>query len=302
MLFSIIIICYNQKPQIATILESLKDQQFDPSSFEVIVVDDGSTQPAYADQISQTPYKLTYQYLPRCSQSCRSRTRNVGATLAKGKYLVFLDGDTLPNPCLLQQYQHYFNIQRTRKLALGTRFFLNSALSRDLVRNYSIEKVNAIFDNPLEPDGRLQMSRSLFKPFADLKGRWLYFFSCNFCIEAEFFNNIGKFNESFLGWGMEDTEFGYRIAKAGHKYELIDAPTTHLRLPSTSGRTASPYHSWLTNLAMFYEMYNDGVILLLLQSEELMHDTYMKGIPWDTKKSDDLAIRFFKLCERYETI
>lgn len=301
MLFSIVIICYNQKSQIATILESLKEQQFDPKQFEVIVVDDGSTQPAHADQISPTPYRLTYKYLPRCAQSCRSRTRNIGTTLAEGKYLVFLDGDTLPNPCLLQQYQRYFEIHRTRKLVLGTRFFLSSELSRDLVKNYSIEKVNAIFNNPVDIDGRLQLSRSLFKPFADLKGRWLYFFSCNFCIESKLFNDIGKFNESFLGWGMEDTELGYRIAKADYKYELIDAPTTHLRLPSHSG-SSSPYHSWLVNLAKFYEIYNDGIILVLLQSEELMHNTYMRGIPWEMEKSDDLALRFFKLCERYETI
>lgn len=301
MLISVIIICFNQKKQIATLLKALSNQTLPADEFEVVVVEDGSTIKAETSHLD-LPFHFVYKYLPRCIESCRARTRNEGAKLAKGEFLVFLDGDTLPNLNLLAQYKNYFSIMRNRNVVLGTRHTLSQAVSQQIAEEFNTSLLERIFENPSEPDGRLAFSKKQCRPFHELNGRWLYFFSCNFCIRCSTYNELNGFNASFLEWGMEDTEFGYRLVKAGNSFDIINAPTAHLTLPSRIRHNSPPYHSWLNNLAKFYEIHQDGLILLLLRSDELMYNSYMLGKKWDTERSDVLARDFFELCEKYGRI
>lgn len=84
-LVSIIIPVYNEEKYLPFCLSSLKEQSF--KDFEVIVVDDGST-----DRSSSLAQDFGTRVLVQNHQGT-GKARNLGAKKAKGKILVFVDAD-----------------------------------------------------------------------------------------------------------------------------------------------------------------------------------------------------------------
>lgn len=88
--FTIVIPTYNRAAFIAQTIQSVLSQSF--SNFEVIVVDDGSTD--LTAEIVSTINDPRLSYHPKENEE-RAVARNTGAALAKGKYINFFDSDDL---------------------------------------------------------------------------------------------------------------------------------------------------------------------------------------------------------------
>ena len=90
MLFSIVVPVYNVEKYISRCMESLLNQNY--SDFEIILVDDGSTDscPAICDN-----YAKTYENVRAVHQvnGGLSDARNTGIKCAKGEYICFVDSD-----------------------------------------------------------------------------------------------------------------------------------------------------------------------------------------------------------------
>jgi glycosyltransferase involved in cell wall biosynthesis len=97
-LFSIIIPAYNDRDPLDQCLESLA-RLIDAPSFEVIVADDGSTEPAQEFiQQWQHHYPLIIDRQPHAGISA---ARNRGARISRGSVLLFVDADSrLQTRCL----------------------------------------------------------------------------------------------------------------------------------------------------------------------------------------------------------
>jgi|GEM_PF-3222262 len=90
-LFSVIIPTYNRKHRVIRSVQSVLDQTF--QNFEIIVVDDGSTDgtnEALKCFESMSNYRYRYQ-----NNSGASSARNRGIMNAKGIYVMFLDSDDI---------------------------------------------------------------------------------------------------------------------------------------------------------------------------------------------------------------
>lgn len=91
-IFSIIIPCYNVSDFVDNAIQScLTQNNIDSDDFEIIAINDGSTDDTY---IKLQKYS-EYQNVTIVSQtnSGLSRSRNRGIELSKGDYILFLDGD-----------------------------------------------------------------------------------------------------------------------------------------------------------------------------------------------------------------
>ena len=99
---SAVIATYNQAERLRLVLAGLTSQTLDRQRFEVLVVDDGSTD-GTRQLLEECPMAnlRTESLMPNQG---RNRARNYGIRAARGELVVFLDGDALPAPDLLQRY------------------------------------------------------------------------------------------------------------------------------------------------------------------------------------------------------
>ena len=97
-LFSVVVPTYNRLPLLIEALDSVWRQTF--TDYEVIVVDDGSTDGTAEWLDGQTP-RLRFL---RQENKGPGAARNLGAAEAKGEYLAFLDSDDVWFPWTLATY------------------------------------------------------------------------------------------------------------------------------------------------------------------------------------------------------
>lgn len=93
LLFSVIIPTYNRANHIALSLQSVLDQRY--RNFEVIIVDDGSTD--NTDQVVNSIHDDRIRYF-KILNSERGAARNFGVRNAIGDYVTFLDSDDMLYP------------------------------------------------------------------------------------------------------------------------------------------------------------------------------------------------------------
>ncbi len=102
--FSIIIPTYNRADLLPKTLQSLLNQTY--SHYEIIVVDDGSTD--NTSEIMKEWISEKVIYFPKINEE-RAVARNTGARLAKGEYLNFFDSDDIAYPNHLQVAANFIN-------------------------------------------------------------------------------------------------------------------------------------------------------------------------------------------------
>jgi predicted glycosyltransferase involved in capsule biosynthesis len=299
MKISVIIINYNQPTQASLLLETFGFQEGCQCDFEVILLDDGSF-PTLASSLSLIrKYPLIYQHLPRSSISCRARARNQGVAQSSGDYLVFLDGDSVVNSTFISTYEQYFRSNLSSSLVLGTRTEMSRDLYKDISQVSSAQTLDILFRADKNTDERLAIVGKLGQPFNSIVGKWVLFTSCNFAIKRELFDQLGGFNETFIGWGSEDTEFAYRVDKSNIQYELIDNRVMHLPHVDNGEIPRNRYFEWLANLGRFYNIHGDSEILLLMYIDPIIYNCFVVGAGWS---SADFLKAFLTIQKRLRSL
>src|SRR5687768_15081348 len=96
--FSIVIPTYNRLAMLVRVLDAL-DAQIDAPEFEVIVINDGSTDET--DRVMSQRKGITFRTQPNGGPG---RARNHGVSLAVGKIVLFIGDDTVPEPRFLSEH------------------------------------------------------------------------------------------------------------------------------------------------------------------------------------------------------
>ncbi|MHA2403327.1 MAG: glycosyltransferase family 2 protein, partial [Candidatus Kariarchaeaceae archaeon] len=87
---SVIIPTFNRQDSVLRLLDSLCNQTITPESFEVIVVEDGSTSNLQREILNNYSYKIEYIWQENQGATI---ARNIGATNSRGQILIFVDDD-----------------------------------------------------------------------------------------------------------------------------------------------------------------------------------------------------------------
>jgi glycosyltransferase involved in cell wall biosynthesis len=96
--FSVVIPTYNRLDMLLRVLGAL-EAQVDAPPFEVIVINDGSKDATDATLVRRPG--ITFRTQPNAGPG---RARNHGASLATGRYVVFIGDDTVPEPQFLAEH------------------------------------------------------------------------------------------------------------------------------------------------------------------------------------------------------
>ncbi|PTI63327.1 glycosyltransferase family 2 protein, partial [Staphylococcus shinii] len=103
---SVLISTYNKEKFIGKTLDSILNQTMDKKDFELIIVDDCSTDNTFNIVSNQIESFVNYQFVQLDENSgTPAKPRNLSIDLSKGKYILFVDGDDwLPSDALENLY------------------------------------------------------------------------------------------------------------------------------------------------------------------------------------------------------
>lgn len=196
-MISIVIPVFNEERYLAECLNSLMALDYEKSEYEIILVDNGSTDRTL--EIARTyPIKVLIREGVKVGA-----VRNYGVVQAQGEYIVFLDSDCVVEPSWLKY--GISRIQNAENLVLGGQYLLR--------------------ENPswLEKYWVLNNSRSQIY-LTTLVGGCIF-------IKKNVFIGIGGFNEK-LNAG-EDSDLTYRLKELGYNIEIDPKLSViHLGFPS----------------------------------------------------------------------
>jgi glycosyltransferase involved in cell wall biosynthesis len=243
---SVVLPCYNAGPALGRCLSALRRQELGAGhALEVLVVDDGSTDgTAVLIQALEPGLDVVYVHKPRTAGSGRSAARNTGIRRATGDLIVMIDPDHVFPPDFLARHVRHHE-QRPDLVVLGPRHRLRAADPgpQEFLRDWSFA--------PLPPprDVRLLVLARLGAELDDLATCWHYAFSCNLSVRRAHLLAVGGFDEGFTGWGLEDSELGYRLRRHGLAFVFEAGAVLYTWEPG--GMTARRYADWRRNLAHF---------------------------------------------------
>lgn len=223
---SVIIPLYNGKKYIRETLESVFSQTYD--DFEVIVVDDGSTDDPKEDL---APFRDKIKFIRQKNSGCPAGAKNTGVRQAKGEYLAFLDQDDLWKKDKLQKQIDLFKKDQ-ETLAVASNVGIIDGFGKSI-----IEKV---WPNPeiwKNADIREKLSQGN-----------IILTSSSVMIRRNFIEKYGFFNEKLLI--TDDFDMWYRVSRMG-KLMLMPEVLTYWRMHSSN--TSKMSEKTRVDTAMYYE-------------------------------------------------
>ena len=153
--------------------------------------------------------------------------RNTAVRATTGQSLVFLDMDCIPSPTLVADYAG--GLGELDGLLMGEVQYLPSGATRDDWRCDDFTAVAVRHSDRRGPPGE----------GLELCNDYRCFWSLNFAMRRGTFLAAGGFDERYLGYGGEDTDFGKTLDRTGvsiawmkgglayHQYHLHHMPPVH---------------------------------------------------------------------------
>ena len=192
-LISVVISIFNRKSLVQDAIRSALQQE--PKNYEVIVIDDGSTDGTSAFLKS---LNLSIKIVVKKNGGVSS-ARNVGIRVAQGKYVAFLDSDDLWLPDILKAQSDYLKIYSDIPLVYADQYIEVKGKRIDGTR-FTMKKYT-----------HEEMSRFDLPGFAESPPIHI----SSTMVRKSIFDEVGYFNEELKI--HEDTDMWNRISE---KYEL----------------------------------------------------------------------------------
>ncbi len=226
---SIIVATYNRKNLLLLCLKGLDEQQYDKTRYEVIVVDDASTDGTTEGvQALAKTTSMRLRYIRNPDNIGPGASRNRGLNEARGEIIAFSDDDFVPS---------------------------NSWLS-EISRSMQNRQIGGVSGRARSVGGHTLISRychfhKLHETPGMENGEVLYLLGANMATRRDVLDRIGGFDEDFvpafkgITSGGEDTELSVRIRRAG--YTLV-----------FNEQAAGDHHQKNSLKSFFKETFNSG--------------------------------------------
>jgi glycosyltransferase involved in cell wall biosynthesis len=189
---SVIIPAYTSGEQLQACLEALERQVY-PPTFEVIVVDNGSNPPL------QIPERPNWRII-REERVGSYAARNCGLTNARGRFLVFMDTDCIPERLWLKACK--MRLDRELGAVIGGHI-------ETVYENPAAPRAIEIYDKAISPLNQ--------KSYVE---RWNFVATANLAIRRSDFDRVGPFCAELKSYG--DREWCNRAIAAGLRLVYAD--------------------------------------------------------------------------------
>jgi glycosyltransferase involved in cell wall biosynthesis len=235
MKIAVIVTTYNRPDALAAVLEGYLAQ--DDRDFELLVADDGSTDETRnliekCQDIAPFPIKHVWQ---EDAGFRAARIRNLAVAATDASYVIFTDGDCIPAKHFVSSHR---KLREPGYFLSGNRVLISEAFTKKVlsehipVHEWSLVKwakarwqgeINRILPLVSLPDCCRKNSPN----------KWEGAKTCNLSAFREDLIEVNGFDESYTGWGLEDSDLVVRLIRAGikHKSARFFCPVFHLWHP-----------------------------------------------------------------------
>jgi glycosyltransferase involved in cell wall biosynthesis len=251
---SVIVPTHNRRELVADTIEALLVQDVPSSAYEIIIVDDASsdgTSNLLREKAEESTVPFIGVRLHR--KQGPAVARNVGVTLARGDFLAFTDSDCLPTPGWLRACQRAF------------------AAGADIVQGRTTAP----------PDARIP----LFNHFIETTRSDGSYSTSNMAYRRESILQAGGFDSRCDYW--EDTDLGWRVSRQGCAVRFdTEALVYHqvLRLSPWAWVTQPRrFHNWPAKAARYPEFRHHLFLGLWVHWFHALFDAFLIGVllaPW----------------------
>lgn len=243
-MISVIVPTYNKSDYLRLTLASFRAQT--NKNFELVIADDGSTD--LTEQIvKRFTNELPITYIKR-ENSGRSAARNSAIDAAAGSLLVFSDDDRIVRPDFIAEHARLSKEYGGSRVIIGGKGRILTHWLKDrlplgkedlrklrerfgdewtsiaarsecalLTEDEATEQQSAAFQRLLlgeEFSGDHSLAVS-FERLGIYRFAWVFGTTANMSVPKQAVLDAGKFDTGFQGWGMEDSDLCYRLAKLG---------------------------------------------------------------------------------------
>jgi GT2 family glycosyltransferase len=253
---SVVIPTYNKKESLKKTIESLFDQSYPKDKYEIVVVDDGSTdgtEEIVQKLVKSEPMLSNFIYIKQ-ERGGAAAARNLGIRKSKGDLIFFLDSDVRLEKhalkILVEQIQNeragaigpkcYYDENQTKIWCAGGIIYMRRGMCYHLGRD---KCRNCQFDRKAEVD---------------------YLPSCALLTKRHVIEEIGGFDEDYYIY-YEDSDWCLRARRAG--YKIVIAPSAHA------------YHATTDKLNDFF-LYYSGRNRFLFMKKHATKADFISFLAW----------------------
>ncbi|MCQ4450522.1 MAG: glycosyltransferase family 2 protein [Sulfolobales archaeon] len=201
--FTLIVPAKNEEKVLGRLLERLAHQQYDKDSYEVLVVEDSSTDRTY--EVCES-YARSYQNIkcmklpPSKVLNGKSRAINEALKVARGNVIGIMDADSVPSLDLLSSVAARF---ANGAVAVQVKVIPLNARESLVARLAALEEL--LYEYTL-------IGRAKLGLFVRLEGTGSF-------VLKDVINSLNGFNENAL---TEDADLSYKIYSMGYRVEYVD--------------------------------------------------------------------------------
>ena len=211
---SVVIPSYQTPSQtLARTLAGLERQIYPRDLFEVVIVDDGTEPPLARPSATSLNLRVVRQ---ERREFGLARARNTGAQAAAHDILLFLDSDILVEENWIAAHARWHHAA-SDALTVGFRAHVAAnGIDADTIRHRPGSLLELLAGRPVDDTPGIEehlaetddLASRADDPFRVVMG-------ANLGVGKGFFEHLGGMDESFVRWGLEDNEFGYRAYVRG---------------------------------------------------------------------------------------
>lgn len=271
---SVIIPTYNRAGLLRHTLDSLVRQSLPDAQYEVIVIDDGSSD-STADVVEEYRERLNLHYFFQEDKGWRvAEARNIGIAHAEGEVCVFVDsGVVLHSDCLGEHLaSHEAAAGPIAVCGYTYGFLFDKPQLEQLARSVDFSDADADIEM-MRDTGKWADARELFyskygDEFSHVPAPWVMYWTCNASARTAQLRSVGAFDVQIRSWGGGDIDLGYRLyldgagfmlnraAAAVHypHYRAYDEPETRKAANVNYRYMAAKYNTPITRLLRFFDV------------------------------------------------
>lgn len=231
---TVIVTTYNRPDALREVIRGFTNQE--DLRFDLIVADDGSedeTGSMLKSMADSLPFSLKHVWHEDLGFRAAA-IRNKAIVQSNADYLIFTDGDCIPQKNFVKNHK---KLAERGWVLSGNRILMSKVMTNELLRerldwsgwgasnfviNYLRRRINRLL--PL-------VDLSAIESFRKLQAKkWRGVKTCNLSVWKSDIVAVNGFEESYQGWGLEDSDLVVRLIKKGLcvKSARFATPVLHL--------------------------------------------------------------------------